>query len=63
MLFTDVHVIPIIWFVQVLDVVHMTVTSVVVMVYVFDQTIFVIDTITAEMDLMKLTVVSNYCIL
>ena len=38
----------------------MRVTSVVVMVYVFDQTWSVIDTITAERDLMKLTVVSNH---
>ena len=38
----------------------MIVTSVVVMVYVFDQLVSVIDTITAEMDLMKLIVVSNH---
>ena len=38
----------------------MIVTSVVVMVYVYDQLVSVVDTITVEMDLMRLTVVSNY---
>ena len=37
----------------------MIVTSVVMMVIVFDHPLFVTDIITVEMDLMKLTVVSN----
>ena len=40
----------------------MIVTSVVVMVYAFDQTESAIDIITVEMDLMKLTAVSTYII-
>ena len=47
-------------FIQVLDLVHMIVTSVVMMVIVFDHPLFVTDIITVEMDLMKLIVVSNY---
>ena len=53
-------IIQFILFAQVLDPVHMIVTSAVLMVYVFDQTWSVIDTIIVEMDLMKLTVVSNH---
>ena len=44
---------------QVLDVVCMIVTFAVLMVYVFDQTGSVMEIITVEMDLMKLTVVSD----
>ena len=45
---------------QILDLVHLMVTSVVMMVYVFDHSMFVTDMIPVAMDLMKLTVVSNY---
>ena len=39
----------------------MMVTSVVLMVHVYDQPLYVIDLTTVGMDLMKLTAVSSYC--
>ena len=47
-------------FIQVLDLVYLIVTSVVMMVIVYDHPMFVTDLMTVEMDLMKLTAVSKY---
>ena len=48
---------------QIPDLVHLIVTSVVMIAIVFDHSMFVTAIMPVEMDLMKLIVVSNYTLL